>query len=114
MNKFNKITRRLIKPSYKYLSKDEKALFKLIEKKRQFEKELNGYNGFYARVERLPGGAVNWDALSEEELNLFDYLFSSLEKINKKISYREEKYNLSSDEIIEKYNMTQRSLSVSY
>ena len=113
MNKFNKITQRLNKPVYKHLTKEEYKLKKLLEKKEQHEKYFYGANGFYATVKRK-NNIVDWDSLSEKELDIFDYNHKELEKINSQISNLEDKYSINSEDVIDKFNKTQNSLSVSF
>ena len=111
MNKFDKITQRLNKPVYKHLTKEQYRLKKLLETKDQHDKYLDG---FYATAKRRQDKAIDWDCLSEKDLDIFDYNYKELEKINKQISDLEDKHQISSEDVLDIFNKTQNSLSVSF
>ncbi|KAF6620471.1 hypothetical protein HFE03_07395 [Paenibacillus sp. EKM102P] len=60
---------------------------KLQKNYERFEKEINN---FWATAPRCDNGSVAWERLSEDELNLFEYINKQKEKYNKQIVKYEE------------------------
>ncbi|WP_152633273.1 hypothetical protein [Aliarcobacter butzleri] len=113
MNKFEKIANRFNKPTYKHLTKDEATYHKALVEKDRLNKELYGVRGIYATLPKK-NGAINWEAASNEDLELFEIINKRVEKINKKISKFEDKYNFDEMDIRHKFNISQNSLSSSF
>ncbi len=113
MNKFEKIARRLSKPTYKHLTKDEATYHKALVEKDRLEKELYGTRGFYTYFPKK-NGAINWEAISKEDIEIFEAVNKKFEKISRKISTLEDKHNFVESDIRHKFNITQNSLSSSF
>ena len=78
--------KKSLKKNYKHLNLIQKKIIKAIEKKELAEKELYSTRGFYANAPRNENGGVNWDALTQEQNNLFNLLQNNLEKSSKYLS----------------------------
>lgn len=64
-----KVGRQQCKKTYKYLDENQKRYIKSKEKYEQMDKALNY---FYSHCKRKSNGAVDWDSLADEELDLFE------------------------------------------
>jgi peptidoglycan hydrolase CwlO-like protein len=84
-----KITSQRLHSKVRYdgFTKDEVTLIKTQKKLDQIEKELNQ---FWARVPRKDNGIVDWDSMSDETLDYFEYITKEQEKLSKKISKLED------------------------
>lgn len=69
--------RKQMKTSYKGLNPKEKKYIKAKEKFEDMDKALNS---FYAHCARTKTGAVDFENMSEEELNHFEYWNKEKEK----------------------------------
>jgi oligoendopeptidase F len=96
-----------LKISYRGLDRKEIKIIKAIELKERAEKELYGVNGFYQLSKRTQTGAIDWDSLTERELNLFDSLNRKIEKSNKVL-------NTLSEEEIRKIKITFQNSQFSF
>ena len=72
-----------LKRSYKHLSKQDYLIMKKIEKYDQAEKELYGGLGFYKTCKRLKNGSVDFESLTEKELDWFEDLNKKIKIISK-------------------------------
>jgi hypothetical protein len=88
------VAKRLIKPSYTGLNELELKFIKASEKLEQADKDLNGRTGFYATCPRL-NGAVNWSAMSEREIEYFEFVNKKYESARRSFDRIVEKHNLS-------------------
>lgn len=67
---YQKAFRSQLKKSYKGLDDNQKKYIKAKEKFEQMDKALNY---FYSHCNRLTNGAVDWDSLTENELDNFEF-----------------------------------------
>lgn len=104
--------KKSLKKTYKYLNKKQYKIIKLIEKKELIEKYFYApLSGFYKRAPRENNGVINWEKLSNSDIDLFEYQTKEFEKINKVLD------KFSEIEILETKNlfkMTQFSFSQSF
>lgn len=63
---------------------------KLIKAKKQYEQVDKELNKFWSEAPRIENGHVNWEAISEETLDYFEYIQKQSEKLLKKISNLED------------------------
>lgn len=75
------------KVRYDSLSKDEIKYIKTVNQQEQFSKELDD---FYKVAKRNENGAIDWNNMNEEQLEYFDYIYKSNEKLLKKINKLED------------------------
>jgi hypothetical protein len=85
-----KITSQRLNKKVRYdgFSKEEITLIKIQKKLDQVNKDLNT---FWADAPRNKNGAVDWDSMTEETLDYFDFITKEQEKLSKKISKFEDK-----------------------
>ena len=76
-------TNKALKKCYKFLFCSQKRLVKIKENKDKAERYLYGYAGFYQTAKRTNNGSVDWDNISERELNAFESANKAIEKFNK-------------------------------
>ena len=67
---YQKAFRKQQKVSYKGLDKNQKRYIKAKETFEQMDKDLDY---FYAHCKRKENGAVDWDSLTDAELDLFEW-----------------------------------------
>ncbi len=67
---YQKAFQRQQKVSYKNLDENQKKYIKAKEKFEQMDKALNY---FYSHCKRLYNNAVDWNALTDEELDAFEF-----------------------------------------
>lgn len=67
---YQKAFRSQLKKSYKGLDDNQKKYIKAKERFEQMDKSLNY---FYSHCNRLTNGAVDWDSLTENELDNFEF-----------------------------------------
>ena len=67
---YQKAFRKQLKTSYKGLDDNQKKYIKAKEKFEQMDKALNY---FYSHCKRLNNNAVDWDSLTDKELDNFEY-----------------------------------------
>jgi primosomal protein N' len=103
--------KKSLKKNYKHLDLIQKKIIKAVEKKELAEKELYGARGFYANAPRTEYGVVNWDALTQEQNNLFNLLNKNLEKSSKYLSKFTDKEIENAKEI---FKLTQFNYSQSF
>lgn len=84
---YQKAFRKQQRVSYKNLNENEKKYIKAKEKFEQMDKWLNY---FYSHCRRLENGSVDWDNLTDEELNTFDFVNKEKEKALSKMSKLED------------------------
>lgn len=84
---YQKAFRKQQKVSYKNLNENEKKYIKAKEKFEQMDKWLNY---FYLHCRRLENGSVDWDNLTDEELDTFDFVSKEKEKALSKMSKLED------------------------
>jgi BioD-like phosphotransacetylase family protein len=72
-----------LKKNYSELNYKQKKLVKLQEKYNQAHKYLYGYLGFYNKVKRLSNRQVDWESLTNQELQIFENANKTIEKYNK-------------------------------
>jgi len=84
-----KITSQRINKKVRYdgFTKEEINLIKAKGKADQFDKELSQ---FWSKAPRNSNGVVNWDAMTESELDYFEYIFKQNEMAINKMSKLEE------------------------
>lgn len=84
-----KITSERLSKKVRYdgFSKDEVSLIKTKKKLDQVNKDLNN---FWVDAPRK-NGAVDWDNMSEETLDYFEFITKEQEKLSKKINKFEDK-----------------------
>lgn len=68
---YQKAFRKQQKTKYKGLTPEQKQYIKAEEERRITDK---GLNDFYAHAPRNNNGAVNWNALTEQQLDYFEQL----------------------------------------
>lgn len=78
------------KVRYDGLNQDQIKYIKTVKEYEQIDRELNN---FYATCKRKSTGQVDWDIMSESELDYFDYIYKKSEKLLKRKSKLEEKIN---------------------
>lgn len=83
------------KVRYDGFNETEIKYIKTVKEYEQIDKELSN---FYATCKRKPTGQVDWESMSENELDYFDYIYQKSEKLLKRKSKLEEKIN--SDEVL--------------
>lgn len=74
---YQKAFRKQLRTSYKGLDKNQ---LKYIKAKEKFEQMDKGLNYFYSHCKRLSNGAVDWSALTDKELDYFEFLNKEKEK----------------------------------
>lgn len=100
--------KKSLKKTYKYINKKQYKIIKLIEKRELIEEY---FYGFYKRAPRKNNGMVDWEKLSNGEIDFFEYQTKESEKINKALD------KFSEIEFLETKNffkMTQFSFSQSF
>lgn len=68
---YQKAFRKQLKTTYKGLTPEQKRYAKSEEERRITDKDLTD---FYAHAPRLDSGAVDWQALTEQQLDYFEQL----------------------------------------
>jgi hypothetical protein len=87
--RFKKISQRLHnKVRYDGFSQDEITIIKTKKKLDQAEKELSY---FWANAPRMNNNNVDWDRMTEQELDHFEYIYKQQERLLKKMSKFEDK-----------------------
>lgn len=76
-------TNKALKKCYKFLSTSEKKLVKIKEDRDIAEKYLYGIRGFYKTAKRKSNGAIDWDAISDREMQLFESSNKAIDKFNR-------------------------------
>ena len=66
---------------------------KYIKTVKDYEQTSRELDNFYAICKRKPTNQVDWDNMSEEDLDYFDYIYKKSEKLLKRKSKLEEKVN---------------------
>ncbi|MBD5589123.1 hypothetical protein [Clostridium botulinum] len=86
--RYKKTSERLNKKvRYDGLSKDE---VKYIKSKKQYEQIEKDLNNFWTTAPRKQNNSVDWESMSESELNYFDYIYKESEKLLKTLSKLED------------------------
>lgn len=67
---YQKAFRKQLKKTYKGLDKQQR---KYIKAKERFDQMDKGLNYFYSHCKRTENGAVDWDSLTESELDTFEW-----------------------------------------
>ena len=80
---YQKAFRKQQKVSYKHLDENQKKYIKAKEKYEQMDK---GLNHFYLHCKRLENGNVDWNSLTDEELDVFEFLNKEKDKAFAKMS----------------------------
>jgi hypothetical protein len=95
--RYKKVCERLDKKiSYKGFTDDEVKLIKAHEKYKICERTLND---FWKTAPRKSNNSVDWETLSEQELDYFEHINKESEKTLKRISKLEDK-GLNSDTVM--------------
>lgn len=95
--RYKKVSARLNKKvRFDGLSNDE---IKYIKTKIEYEQVQKDLNYFWNTAPRK-NNVVNWDKLTESELDYFDYIYQKSEKLLKKISSISDKINVEETESI--------------
>ena len=82
--RYKKIAERINKRiRYDGLTKEQVSYIKAKREYDQVEKDLNN---FWSTVPRKENKSVDWDKLSEQELDYFDNIYKQSEKLIKKMS----------------------------
>lgn len=84
---YQKAFRSQLKTTYKGLTPEQKRYVKAEEERRITDK---GLNDFYAHAPRSHNGAVNWQALSEQQLDYFEQTNKRHERAIKTMSKLED------------------------
>ena len=87
------------KVRYDGFSAEEVKYLKAINEKKQADKDLNL---FWATAPRIEGRNVDWNSMSETEIDFFDYINKKVEKLSKKIS-RLEDLGIDAEQVIEMF-----------
>ena len=87
MTAYEKADARMRKKNYKGLTDKQRRYIKALEKHRQCEKELSH---FYRTAKRNQYGAVDFQNISDVELDLFEHLNRENEKALKSMERLEE------------------------
>lgn len=74
---YQRVFRKQQKTSYKGLTPEQRRYVKAEEVRRITDK---GLNDFYAHVPRFANGAVDWNALNEQQLDYFEEINKRHEK----------------------------------
>jgi hypothetical protein len=85
------------KVRYDGLLKDEVTYIKTVKKQEQSSKDLDN---FYKTVKRNEVGAIDWDGMDETQLDYFDYIYKSNEKLLKKINKLEDTKIKDTDKVL--------------
>ena len=88
---YQKASRKLQKVSYKNLSNDEAKYIKAKQRFEQLDKRLSY---FYSHCRRKDNGAVDFENMSEQELDLFEEMNKEREKTLKTMSKLEDKIDV--------------------
>lgn len=91
MNRYEKADIALRKVSYKGLTADQKKYVKAVERHRLMDKQLTS---FYRKCRRTVYGAVDFVNMTDEELDLFEYLNKENERALKTMSQLEGKIDV--------------------
>lgn len=97
--RLSKVRTRFNKPILSGLTKDEKDYIKAFKERGNTLKHLTY---LYGKYPRLPNAAVDWDSLSESDLNEFECAQRKNERLQKKLSKLEDKLDVKA--IWNKYN----------
>lgn len=96
--RYQKVCKRVDKKiRYDGFTKDEIKYIKTKQKYNQIQKDLNS---FWSTAPRKENNSVNWECMSEEELDYFEYIHKISEKLLKALSKLEEKINVQRTEYI--------------
>lgn len=94
--RMKKVCERLNKKvTYDGLSKNQKEYIITRNKYNQVDKELNY---FYRTCKRNESNNVDWDSLSESELDYFDYIYKNSQKLLNKMIRLSEKIDVEQTE----------------
>lgn len=74
----------------------------LIKTKKEFEEVERELNKFWRDAPRNENNVVDWDSLSEQKLDWFEYIYKKHEKLSSKLSKIEEK-GLDLDDIMYRF-----------
>ena len=85
------INKQHTKVTFKCLNENEKAYIKAWLDWQRYDKELDN---FYLRVKRLPNGIVDWESLSETEMQSYGAMYNSKKKAYSKMSKLETQINV--------------------
>jgi hypothetical protein len=102
---------KYLKTTYKHLNNKEKKIIKAREQLDYISKELYGHRGFYALAPRTKNGAVDWDLLSDREIDYFKQINNDSEKCRKFLSKYDDDYVLN---LMKYHQQHQFSLSQSF
>jgi hypothetical protein len=95
------------KTTYKGLTEQEVKYVKTVRQHQQIEKDLNY---FYATCKRTETGQVDWDSMDDKELDYFDYIYKLSERLYKRKSNMEEKFD--GDKVMKSFlQINNRSIS---
>lgn len=90
--RYKKVSERLNKKvRYDGLSKDE---VKYIKSKKQYEQIEKDLNNFWATAPKKQNNSIDWESMSESELDYFDYMYKASEKLLKVLSKLEDKIDV--------------------
>lgn len=108
--RYKKVSERINKKErYDGFNKDEIKAIKITKQYRQIDKELSR---FWATALRKDNNNVDWDNMSEEQLDYFEHINKISERLLKTLSKLEEK-GIDIDRVINMFNMINCN-SVSY
>lgn len=95
--RFAKADSKLHKITYKGLTPEQKRYIKAREKYKQFDKELSR---FWRNCKRTENGQCDFEHMSEQELDYFDYIYKGAEKARKQMEKLSEIVDVESTESI--------------
>ena len=89
--RFAQADNRMRKVSYRNLNPDEKKYIKAREKYQQFDKSLAH---FWRTCKRTESGQADFQNMTEDELDYFDYIYKECEKARKQMESLAEKIDV--------------------
>lgn len=90
--RYKKVSERLNKKvRYDGLSKDE---VKYIKSKKQYEQIEKDLNNFWDTAPKKQNNSIDWESMSESELDYFYYMYKASEKLLKVLSKLEDKIDV--------------------